>query len=167
MFIYVIKKGIFSMFKLIKELSDFNKPNFYKPTPTPETDDESIDDNNIDDNEHQSPSETTDNDVDIDVTVDKPEEQDYNDYDKQNKQGIIRYIKGAHLVFKRKNPDGLYDELWMFKTSNLKDDENIKQTIIAGTDIDKTVGESEDGVQTYDMWTSGDITILKILNLPE
>lgn len=117
--------------------------------------------------------EEVENDATDEITkTDKKDAKDVDLDDKKSdnikdKEGIIRYIKGAHLVYKRKNVDGMYDELWMFKTTSLKTDEHIKQIIIAGTDINPKTGESEDGIQHYDLWINGDITLLKIFNLPE
>ena len=85
---------------------------------------------------------------------------------KGDKEGMIRVVKGAHLVYKRKNEDGLYDELWVFPTSNVFSDEKIVDKILAGTDIEKSNGTNEDGTQEYEYWTIGNVNMMKVIGLP-
>jgi hypothetical protein len=94
---------------------------------------------------------------------DDPEEDD----EDPNKQGVIRKVKGAHLVYKRQDEEGTYEELWIYKlTGEVKDDLEIRRDILAGTDIPQNKTKSEDDTQSYDLWTSGNVQWLKISNLP-
>ena len=85
-----------------------------------------------------------------------------------NRQGMIRTVKGAHLVYKRKNPDGFYDELWFFNIGKdtQRDEMEVRKAILAGTDIPEHGTKSDDGNQSYDLWTSGNGQLLKISGLP-
>lgn len=75
-----------------------------------------------------------------------------------NKQGMIRTVKGAHLVFKRQSEEGAFDELWIY---NIGDDNRteieIRRDILAATDIEPEKTKSEDGKQSYEMWTKGNV----------
>lgn len=86
----------------------------------------------------------------------------------KNRQGLIRTVKGAHLIFKYKNETDRYNELWVYKTKNngVFQDLDIKNDIISGTDIPINSAKSEDGEQEYDIWHSGNTVFLKIFNLP-
>lgn len=105
----------------------------------------------------------------------KDEEIDLNDNEElesdedqpRNKMGIIRRVKNAHLVFKRLTPDGLYEELWAFNIdNNLRDELEIKQNILAGTDIPPNKVSSPDGQQKFDIWTLGNAQLMHITGLP-
>jgi len=102
-----------------------------------------------------------DDDLDMDPEMDMEEPED------PNKMGTIRKIDGAHLVYKRKNEEGLFDELWMYKIEKDNDnDTDIRNDIIAGTDIEKGKTKSEDKTQRYKLWTSGNVQFLTIDGLP-
>ena len=91
---------------------------------------------------------------------DKDEDED------DNRQGIIRTIKGAHLLYKRKDTDGTYTELWTYDIGkNLKDEYNIRAMILNGTDINHKTGASDDGNQFFELWTSGDRQFMEIKGL--
>ena len=80
-----------------------------------------------------------------------------------NRQGYIRTIKNAHLVYKRQNDTNNYDELWVFKTCDrISDEMNIKKDILSGTDIPLTAETSVNNEQYYDQWYVGDVIFLKI-----
>ncbi len=85
-----------------------------------------------------------------------------------NKQGMIRTVKGAHLVYKRKTPDGFYEELWMFNIGKdtQRDEMEIRKDILSGTDIPPESTKSKDGTQSYELWTAGNGQMLKIGGLP-
>ena len=85
-----------------------------------------------------------------------------------NRQGMIRVVKGAHLVYKRKTPDGFYEELWMFNIGKdaARDEMVVRKEILSGTDIPETGTSSEDGLQSYELWTSGNGQMMKINGLP-
>lgn len=84
-----------------------------------------------------------------------------------NKQGLIRYVKGAHLVYKRQNEEGTYDELWVFGTGgNMEDGLKVRRNILAGTDIPPRATKSVNGQQSYTLKTLGNGQILHIKGLP-
>lgn len=85
-----------------------------------------------------------------------------------DKQGLIRTVKGAHLVYKRKNEEGSYDELWVFGVENndIRDSLEVRRAIIAGTDIPPRALKSEDGRQSYTLTTLGNGQLLHIKGLP-
>ena len=85
-----------------------------------------------------------------------------------NKRGVLRIIKDAHLVYKRQNDAGLFDELWIFNSKdNMKDSLTIKRDILSATDIPYRQTKSEDGSQEYSMYTMGDVQFLEIKGLPQ
>ena len=85
-----------------------------------------------------------------------------------NKRGVLRIVKDAHLVYKRQNDAGLFDELWIFNSKdNIKDSLAIKRDILAATDIPYRQTSSEDGSQSYKMYTMGDVQFLEIVGLPQ
>lgn len=83
-------------------------------------------------------------------------------------QGEIRTVKGGNLVFKRKNEDGNFDELWIYNVGNdIKRETQIRRAILAGTDIDPGKQESKDGTQRADTTTTGNVQFLHITGLPQ
>lgn len=108
--------------------------------------------NNLDDAEKVSDEVETDPE---DETNDNP-----------NRQGLIRTVKGAHLAYKRKNEDGTFDELWIFNSDGLKTSIIIKKAILAGTDIPVDKTSSDDNLQTYKIWSSGNIEMIEVKGLP-
>lgn len=80
--------------------------------------------------------------------------------------GVVRSIDGARLISKRQETDGTYTELWQYQTGDIVRTHRIKKAIIAGTDIVVGTDRSEDGSQHYDLWTVGNIEMLKIFGLP-
>lgn len=84
-----------------------------------------------------------------------------------NKEGLIRRVPGAHLVYKRKVEDGTYNELWVYKIQkDIREDAKVREQILAGTDIPIQKMQSDDGTQTYDLWTIGDVQMMSIAGLP-
>lgn len=85
-----------------------------------------------------------------------------------NRQGTIRVIKGAHLVYKRKTPDGFYEELWFYNIGKetSRDELELRKEILAGTDIPESGTKSDDGAQSYEIWTSGNGQMMKVVGLP-
>lgn len=74
-----------------------------------------------------------------------------------DRQGNIRTIKGAHLVYKRKSENNLYDELWIFKQNQMDQwTTHTYDAILAGTDIPKGKENSEDGTQSVERYEVGD-----------
>lgn len=92
----------------------------------------------------------------------QPQDGEFDDGEEQHqgdpdRQGDIRTVPDAHLVYKRKNDNNLYDELWIFKL-NQHDTWTMKTytAIMAGTDIPKGSTASGDGSQTVERWEVGD-----------
>ncbi len=84
-----------------------------------------------------------------------------------NRQGLIRTVKGAHLVYKRKNEEGTFDELWVFGTGDdMKKTLEVRRAILAGTDIPPRALKSENGSQSYTLTSMGNGQILSIKGLP-
>lgn len=82
-------------------------------------------------------------------------------------QGNIRTVAGADLVYKRKEEDGNYEELWIYNVgTDIKKETQIRRAILAGTDIVPSQRESEDGTQRSETFTVGNVQYLKISGLP-
>jgi penicillin V acylase-like amidase (Ntn superfamily) len=82
-----------------------------------------------------------------------------------DKQGAIRVVPGAHLVYKRQSKDGTYEELWMYKNEDVKKALGTRRDIISGTDIPVNKSTSDDASQSYTIWTTGNVEILHITGL--
>lgn len=82
---------------------------------------------------------------------------------------VARYVKGAHLVYKREIEAGQFEELWIYSidpnTSDPQTNTPLK-AIIAGTDIPENGTRSEDGTQSYALWTAGNAQFVHIKGLP-
>lgn len=99
-------------------------------------------------------------DSDLDQIADKATED-------HNRQGLIRKVQGAHLVYKRETENGTFEEMWCYNVKDsLKNEMTTRKAILSGTDIPTHKTTSDDGKQTYTIWTSGNIEILCIYNLP-
>ena len=82
-------------------------------------------------------------------------------------QGDIRTVKGGDLVYKRKQEDGNYEELWIYNVgSDIRKETQIRKAILAGTDVVPQQRESEDGSQHCDTYTVGNVQYLRIFGLP-
>ena len=144
----------------------FNVPFMWKNIAKPEDEEDEVsanDENNNEDLDDENLDDLGDEEMDdFDTEEGEPEEnQD------PNKQGIIRKVKNAHLVFKRQNEEGTYEELWVYKSGDKLDKEmEIRRDILAGTDIPQNSSKSKDGSQTYDLWSVGNIQFLHISGLP-
>ena len=85
-----------------------------------------------------------------------------------NRQGVIRTVPNAHLIYKRENEEGTYDELWVYNTSSsLKDELETRRNVLSGTDIPPRKTKSEDGSQSFTLTTMGNGQILQITGLPQ
>jgi hypothetical protein len=114
-------------------------------------------------------------DEDIDLINNGEGNLDRSEYDQEeNKQqnndnlkGLIRSVAGANLVFKKEEPDGNYNELWIY---NVGDDSfkesKIRKAILAGTDIDPYSMSSGDEKQKAQTYTLGNVQFLEISGLP-
>lgn len=88
--------------------------------------------------------------------------------DDPDKQGAIRVIDHARLVYKRQNEEGTYDELWIYNIqSTVSDELDVRRDILAGTDIPAKRQTSDDGQQSYRLTTMGNAQILEITGLPQ
>jgi hypothetical protein len=84
------------------------------------------------------------------------EEEQPEGEDDPDRQGMIRTVPDAHLVYKRKDEHNQYTELWIFKQDyTTKMSSKTYDAIIAGTDIPKGRNRSEDGTQTVEAWEIG------------
>lgn len=83
-----------------------------------------------------------------------------------DRQGLVRKVKGAHLVYKRQIEDGTYEELWIYNSGNLRDELDVRKAVLAGTDIPTTKTTSPDGAQKYELWSAGNAEMLQIKGLP-
>lgn len=100
----------------------------------------------------------------VDQIIDnQPDEETEDD---PNRAGLIRFVKKAHLVYKRQSQDGSYEELWIYHIDKLDSGTKTARAILAGTDIDLTTHQSADGTQSCEMWTVGNAQMLNILGLP-
>lgn len=117
-------------------------------------------------------------DTEEDLTADSenPEDQNLGDEmgdgeptepEDPDRQGLIRTVNKAHLIYKRKTDDGTYDEMWMYNVSNLRDNISVRKAILAGTDIPPNRSQSPDGSQSYELWTAGNAEMMLIKGLPQ
>lgn len=83
-----------------------------------------------------------------------------------DRQGAIRAVKKAHLVYKRESGDGGFEELWVYNIGTMKDELETRKAILAGTDIPPGKTTSPDGTQTYSIWSTGNAEMLSIKGLP-
>lgn len=103
------------------------------------------------------------NDPQMDMQPEQPQDP--------NKQGTIRYVEGAHLVYKRPHKDGGFEELWIYSSSdkgNLESfmqEEKIRTEILSGTDITSDKTATTDGTQYYEVMNLGNVELLNIVGL--
>jgi hypothetical protein len=83
-----------------------------------------------------------------------------------DRQGMIRAVKNAHLVYKRESDEGTYEELWVYNVSSLRGELDVKKAILAGTDIPVNKTHSPDGSQSYEIWAAGNAEMIMIKGLP-
>lgn len=83
-----------------------------------------------------------------------------------DRSGLIRTVKGAHLVYKRETEEGAFEELWIYNVDDLRKEMEIKKAILAGTDIPTNKTSSPDGSQTYEIWSAGNAEMLLVKGLP-
>lgn len=134
---------------------------------------EDTDDNKIkdDDTSEKNKDSKDDKSSDDNDTIDDNSSKDKDDKDKKkenpDKQGVLRKIQYAHLIYKRQDVDGTYTELWSYDINKgIKDEFNIRNAILNGTDIDHKTGSSPDNIQRYELWTSNNRQFMQITGLP-
>lgn len=84
--------------------------------------------------------------------------------DDPNRQGLVRTVRGAHLVYKREVDNG-FEELWIYNVTTLQDEMIVRKAILAGTDIPPNKSSSPDGSQTYKVWSAGNAEMLLVTGL--
>lgn len=82
-----------------------------------------------------------------------------------NKQGIIRRVAGAHLVYKRESDNNTFTELWVYRADDVKQCHTTRRSILAGTDIVLPQMSSEDGQQQFTTWSVGNMEMMQITGL--
>jgi len=131
--------------------------------PTPDASSELDPNNDLGDNEAGDELEQAlggeEGDPKLDALTDKTAED-------PDRQGLVRKVKGAHLVYKRQIEDGTYEELWIYNSGNLRDELDIRKAVLAGTDIPTSKTTSPDGTQKYELWSAGNAEMLQIKGLP-
>jgi len=90
------------------------------------------------------------------------------EWDDKNRAGIIRVVPGAHLIYKRQQEDGTFEELWIYKIGeDFIKEIDIRKDILSGTDIPPNKTKSPDGSQSYSITTMGDGQLMSITGLPQ
>lgn len=85
----------------------------------------------------------------------------------EDQEPIIRTVDGAHLIKKEQTEDGRFEEVWVYNVGkNIKDALAVRREILAGTDIGEKKVQSDDGEQSYTLWTLGNAQVLHIKGLP-
>ena len=109
---------------------------------------------------------------DFDDEVDDSFEEEPEDPDRQ---GLIRTVDNAHLIYKRKSEDGTFEELWIYNIgvdfgpdtkTPFADEMEVRNDILASTDIDNNDTESEDRTQSYTLTTMGNAQFMHVTGLP-
>lgn len=83
-----------------------------------------------------------------------------------DRQGLIRTVKGAHLVYKRETEDGTFEELWVYNSNDMRQESETKRAILSGTDIPPNKLTSPDGSQSFELWASGNVEMMIVRGLP-
>jgi len=114
-----------------------------------------------DEGEDEDDFDLEDGDEEFDLEKEGEDEGD------MDRQGVIRTAPDAHLIYKRQNEEGNYDELWIYNTgADMKDELEIRRNILAGTDIPTSRTKSDDGTQIYTLASMGNAQYLHIRGLP-
>lgn len=103
--------------------------------------------------------EGLDAEEDLDAEPEQEEDPDF--------QGVIRTVAGACLVYKRRDEQNNYEELWVYNVGgrDMQPEIKVRNSILAGTDIDPKTQKSQDGQQTCDTITTGNVQFLHIKGL--
>lgn len=150
--------------KFLQELVRFNRLDDESAT-----DDDTSDIDQPDGEYEGIPTEPNDDSLGDDTPTDNTsmvDEVEPSEPEDPNRQGLIRTVKGAHLVYKREVEDGTYAELWQYGISTLRDEINIRKAILAGTDIPVNKAQSPDGSQSFETWAAGNAELLLVTGLP-
>lgn len=78
-----------------------------------------------------------------------------------------RYVKGAHLVAKKQVDATNFEEIWIYRIDPNSPEQSgtILKSILAGTDIPENKSRSDDGKQSYSIWTAGNAQYVHITGL--
>jgi len=126
------------------------------------------------DNDNDELSDFEDESSDIDEMGDEDEEfsddletGEQEEDEDPDFQGVIRTVPGACLVYKRKDEQNTYEELWVYNVGgrDIKPEMRIRSSILAGTDIDPKTQKSPDGQQRCDTLSVGNVQFLHIMGL--
>lgn len=83
-------------------------------------------------------------------------------------EGIVRSIKGANLVSKKRQADETFTEVWIYNVGKkFADEANIRKGILSGTDIDPAKNYSEDGSQEARIISIGNVQYLTLTGIPD
>jgi hypothetical protein len=166
--------------KLIREALDFYKIDSLLDI----EDDDEFEDEDFDDEFEDEFEDESDDDFDDDFDDELGDDDDFEDDEfggddfveddefaedvptNPNKEGMIRTVKGAYLVYKRATPESDFEELWIYNMGNVKSQTRIRNAILAGTDIDPVSLRSPDNEQTADIWSKGNVQYLHVTGLP-
>lgn len=123
-----------------------------------------------------------DDEADVDIDDEDMEDEDFGDEDYEDfdfselddqeeddpdRQGIIRTVPNAHLVYKRSEEDGTFTELWIYNVGeDFEEELQTRRAILAGTDIENNKMMSPDGQQKFSVWTAGNAQLLQVTGLP-
>lgn len=134
--------------------------------------------NNFDDLDDEFPDEDPDDfqddefdseefgDDDLDDTLDDEVDASEESSSNPNKEGLLRTVRGAYLVYKRATAEGNFEELWVYNMGNVKTQTHIRNAILAGTDIDPITLRSPTNDQTAELWSKGNVQYLYVNGLP-
>ncbi len=112
---------------------------------------------------NQSKSQQLNND---DINLSNNEDTDDTEFDPE-RTGVLRTVDNAHLVYKRQDSDGRFEELWLYNIkATIGDELNIRRDILAGTDIPPKKTRSPDGTENYTLTTLGNAQYVHITGLP-
>ena len=156
---------------------DDDQPLFaeYDPDEDEEDDEDDLSDEEFDRLLNSSKDDDSELDLDDEDELDSDEEysDDEEDFDSEEEteskyEGVVRAVKGAYLVSKKRQPDETFTEVWMYNVGQKYDDEaNIRKSILSYTDIDPAKNFSEDGSQEVNLKTVGNVQFLTITGLPD
>lgn len=125
------------------------------------------------DDETPPEDEITDDEIDDQYGASDPDgENEFTDdveeeWDDPDLQGVIRTVPSAHLIYKRQQEDGTFNELWQYNIGkDFRKELEIRRSILAGTDIPPNKMASPDDTQTFELWTAGNAQVMHIRGLP-
>jgi len=96
-----------------------------------------------------------------------PDDSELEEPKDPNRAGFVRHVDNAHLVYKRQDDNGTFEELWVYNLhANSTDELEIRRDILAGTDIPPQKTRSPDGVQKYVTTSMGNAQMVHITGLP-